>query len=112
MCIRDRLCILHCSVPGILNNLTRLVLVNAIHFKANWKLKFSPDLTKKQKFHVTPKKSVDVDMMNIKKKFNFRYNDKLKSKILQMEYAVRNFILLKLDNKFRVERSVLVFYIE
>lgn len=72
-----------------MDNLTRLVLVNAIHFKANWNLKFNPDLTKKQKFHVTRTKSVDVDMMNIEKKFYFRYNDKLKAKILQMEYAVR-----------------------
>lgn len=79
---------------GILNDLTRLVLVNAIHFKANWKLKFNPELTKKQKFHVTPTKSVDVDMMNIKKKFSFRYNDKLKAKILQMEYTENNFCMV------------------
>lgn len=96
---------------GILNDLTRLVLVNAIYFKANWKLKFNPDMTKKQKFHVSPSKSVDVDMMNIKKKFSFRYNEKLKSKILQMEYAENNFSMVfilpdKLDGLKELESKL------
>ncbi len=54
---------------GSINGLTKLVLVNAIHFKGDWNAKFDQGKTTKQKFHVTPQKSVDVDMMFIKEEF-------------------------------------------
>lgn len=57
--------------PGILNALTRLVLVNAIYFKGNWESQFKADKTKDAPFYVSPKKSVQVPMMTQKQKFEY-----------------------------------------
>lgn len=48
---------------GILNELTRLVLVNAIYFKGSWVDPFNPKETTKESFNVSPSESVEVDMM-------------------------------------------------
>ena len=37
---------------GVLNALTRMVLVNAVYFKGSWETAFSPDLTSDQDFHL------------------------------------------------------------
>jgi serpin B len=49
--------------PGILNGDTRLVLTNAIYFKAAWMYPFSPKATIKGDFHVTADKKVTVPLM-------------------------------------------------
>lgn len=49
---------------GVLDNLTRLVLVNAIYLKAPWEQPFEKDLTAKGTFERADGSSVDVDMMN------------------------------------------------
>ncbi len=50
--------------PGLLKPDTRLVLTNAIYFRAAWEEQFRKGNTKKEKFHVSPVKDVDVEMMN------------------------------------------------
>jgi serpin B len=49
--------------PDILNSLTRIVLTNAIYFKATWVNQFDPAQTKNQPFTVAPGQQVDVPMM-------------------------------------------------
>lgn len=49
---------------GVLDNLTRLVLVNAIYLKAPWEQPFEKSLTSKGAFTKEDGSSVDVDMMN------------------------------------------------
>lgn len=51
--------------PGSLGTNTRLVLVNAIHFKGLWVHKFDVRTTVKQKFYDTETTSVKVDMMHM-----------------------------------------------
>lgn len=49
---------------GVLNNLTRLVLTNAVYFKSPWQHPFQKDATVEGSFHVTEDRRVDVAMMH------------------------------------------------
>ena len=58
----------HGRIPQILpqgsvDDLTRLVLVDALYFKAPWDLAFDEKSTTREQFHVTDATSVGVDMM-------------------------------------------------
>ena len=57
---------------GALNEMTRLVLANAIYLKAPWANEFSDTATKPQPFHVRGGAPVDVPMMR-KEDQNFGY---------------------------------------
>ncbi|CAF0726935.1 unnamed protein product [Brachionus calyciflorus] len=59
--------------PSVLNDLTRLVLVNAIYFKGNWDLKFDSNLTTKEDFNLADGSVQKVDMMKSNKKFRYIY---------------------------------------
>jgi serpin B len=48
---------------GVLDGLTRLVLVNAIYLKAAWLLPFEKELTTDAPFHLSDGSTVDVPMM-------------------------------------------------
>jgi serpin B len=50
--------------PGALNEMTRLVLANAIYLKAPWAHEFSDAATKPQPFHVRGGAVVDLPMMH------------------------------------------------
>jgi serine protease inhibitor len=49
--------------PGVLDEFTRLVLVNAIWFKASWREAFMAAGTSRQPFHRLDGSSVDADLM-------------------------------------------------
>lgn len=58
--------------PDALNDLTRMVLVNAIYFKGNWLNKFNSNHTEKKDFHAIDGKTAPVDMMHMSgKKYLF-----------------------------------------
>ena len=48
---------------GVLDVLTRLVIVNAIYLKAPWEVPFTKELTTKAPFHLADGGTVDVDLM-------------------------------------------------
>lgn len=60
---------------GVLDENTRLVLTNAIYFKAGWQNPFKKRSTSKADFHVTTDKKVSVMMMNHDANFP-HYRDK------------------------------------
>jgi len=70
---------------GVLNRLTRLVLVNAIYFKGNWAMQFDPNDTKSMEFWTTVANSVAVPMMTQKDGFGYMENDDLQ--LLKLSYA-------------------------
>jgi serpin B len=49
---------------GALDDLTRLVLVNAIYMHADWAEPFAKEATSAAPFHVSPDKTIDVDTMH------------------------------------------------
>lgn len=68
-----------------INNLTRLVLTNAIYFKGDWASKFKAENTKNAPFNVAPDKAINVSMMEQKSSFPFMQNDELK--MIELPYA-------------------------
>ena len=70
---------------GVLDSMTRLVLVNAIYFKGEWANQFDPALTSQAPFFTAPDVQVQVPMMN--RKQEFRYAEDGDVQILELPYA-------------------------
>ena len=71
--------------PVILNKDTRMVLINAIYFKADWKIKFDKRNTEQTSFF-SELKEVNVAMMHVKNRFEHIYLKELKSQVLRLPY--------------------------
>ena len=100
---------------GVIDALTRLVLTNAIYFKAEWLIQFDADKTSEENFRVSPDKSIKVPMMQpTSQKSTFNYTQNKDLQILEMPYAGEDLsmlILLPLDdnieafeNSFTIEK--------
>uniref|UniRef100_A0A8C9G4R7 Leukocyte elastase inhibitor n=1 Tax=Pavo cristatus TaxID=9049 RepID=A0A8C9G4R7_PAVCR len=74
-------------IHGIINSLTRLVLVNAIYFKGNWEEKFDKECTKEMPFKINKNETKPVQMMFRKGKYNMTYIGDLETKILEIPYV-------------------------
>jgi serpin B len=61
--------------PKGINEMTRLVLANAIYLKAAWSDKFSEGLTNPKPFHVRGGTAVDVPMMKNRSRFGYSKRD-------------------------------------
>ncbi|KFD66507.1 hypothetical protein M514_21351, partial [Trichuris suis] len=57
--------------PGILNDLTKLVLVNAVYFKGDWAVKFQTNRTIEAPFYLSASHHVQIPMMTDKRKFHY-----------------------------------------
>lgn len=75
-----------------IDELTRLVLTNAIYFKANWLVQFDESETKMEEFQVDASKSVQVPMM--RKTALFGYRETSHMKMLELPYEGENFSML------------------
>lgn len=71
--------------PGVLNEMTRLVLTNAIYFKGNWARQFEKGETKDAAFTLISGKKIDVPMMNETADFN--YTETEVCQILELPYV-------------------------
>jgi len=93
---------------GILDALTKLVLTNAVYFKAEWSEQFKKNATEESDFF-TFGDTVRVDMMNQKKRFNYMENDELQ--FIEMPYKggdASMFVLLpkKKDGLREIEKKI------
>jgi serpin B len=70
---------------GLLDALTRLVLVNAIYFKGNWASQFDPSLTHDAPFRFTQDGQVQVPMMAMTSEF--KYGEAESLQVLELPYA-------------------------
>ncbi len=70
--------------PKVLNNLTRLVLTNAIYFKGRWELQFKTSNTKQAPFYISSREKSNVPLMDQIGKFKYAETDQLQ--ILELPY--------------------------
>lgn len=70
--------------PMDLNELTRLVLVNAIYFKGDWAYQFDPARTQDAPFYVSLLKTVQAPMMTQEE--SFKYAESRSLQILELPY--------------------------
>lgn len=85
---------------SLLNNLTRMVLVNAIYFKGFWEKKFKTEQTAPGPFWTSEKESIQVDMMHTKAKFNYGVFENLDATAIEMGFNDTDIsMLIILPNK-------------
>ncbi|NXO58945.1 SPB10 protein, partial [Aramus guarauna] len=88
--------------PQHVSRSTRLILVNAIYFKAEWEVKFLAGNTEVQPFRLSKNKSKPVKMMCMRSTFPVLIMETMNFKIIEMPYLKRElsmFILLPDDIK-------------
>jgi serpin B len=61
--------------PDSLNDLTRLVLINAIYFKGEWDKQFKEENTRDADFYASPDNTKKVKMMSLESKFPYYETD-------------------------------------
>uniref|UniRef100_A0A6P7FDA3 Ovalbumin-related protein X-like n=1 Tax=Diabrotica virgifera virgifera TaxID=50390 RepID=A0A6P7FDA3_DIAVI len=69
---------------------TKLVLVNALYFTGQWKNPFPVDNTADILFHSSPTESQKIPTMQNEGIIKYAYNEKLKAKFLELEFADGN----------------------
>ncbi|XP_035268971.1 leukocyte elastase inhibitor-like isoform X2 [Anguilla anguilla] len=79
---------------GTVDNMTRLVLVNAIYFKGNWDKKFKEADTKEVQFKLNKKESKPVQMMHQKATFGYAFIPEVNCQILEMPYVGKELSML------------------
>ncbi|EDV93613.1 GH18180 [Drosophila grimshawi] len=85
--------------PSILNDESRLVLVNAIHFKGEWSIKFDENKTKREDFFLDDKNKIQAPMMNSTHNYYFAELPDLEAKALSIPYIdTALFLLVVLPN--------------
>ncbi|XP_031211498.1 plasma serine protease inhibitor [Mastomys coucha] len=73
-----------------------MVVVNYIFFKAKWQTAFSDTNTRKMDFHVTPKKTIQVPMMNREDGYSYILDQNISCMVVGIPYqgnAIALFIL-------------------
>jgi len=78
--------------PNTFNELTRLVLVNALYFYSNWDVKFETIPGKKIDFKVTNEKTVQTDFMFSNNKYKYIENEK--AQIVDVPYLGKKFSMI------------------
>lgn len=79
--------------PGVIDALTRMVLVNAIYFKGDWAVRFDPAKTEPAKFH-TAEGERDVSLMHRRGSIRHAATDTLQ--LVELPYAGNDLSMLVL----------------
>lgn len=79
---------------GVVDELTRLVLVNAIYFKGNWNKQFQETETRDAQFNLNKNDTKSVKMMYQKSKFPVTYIPEVNCQILEMPYKGKELSML------------------
>ncbi|XP_029955716.1 serpin B6-like isoform X3 [Salarias fasciatus] len=85
---------------GVVSDMTRLVLVNAIYFKGKWAEQFKEEYTVDDRFRINKTETKPVKMMRQKKKFHINTLPEVNSQIIELPYVGEDlsmFIILPND---------------
>ncbi|XP_059901806.1 leukocyte elastase inhibitor-like isoform X5 [Gadus macrocephalus] len=81
-------------VPGVVDSLTRLVLVNAIYFKGKWDKQFKEEATKETAFKLNKNDTKKVKMMYHKARFPLAFIPEANCQILELPYEGKELSML------------------
>lgn len=70
--------------PGLFDEMTRLVLTNAVYFNGQWKAKFPRSATRPQPFMLGGNRRVETPLMNVTS--SFRYRGTRTFQVLELPY--------------------------
>uniref|UniRef100_A0A182FD25 Serpin domain-containing protein n=2 Tax=Anopheles albimanus TaxID=7167 RepID=A0A182FD25_ANOAL len=73
--------------PDMLDGHTRMVLVNAVHFKGSWTYQFNESNTRPMAFWLSDTKSQDIPMMYTKGRFAYQNYDDKGFSALELSYS-------------------------
>uniref|UniRef100_A0A673H7S0 Serpin B6 n=1 Tax=Sinocyclocheilus rhinocerous TaxID=307959 RepID=A0A673H7S0_9TELE len=91
---------------GSIDAMTRLVLVNAIYFKANWEKKFPKEATRDGQFKLNKTQTKPVKMMRQKSKFPLAFIPEMNIQVLELPYVGKNLsMLIILPNEIQDETT-------
>ncbi|MDD9868121.1 MAG: serpin family protein [Candidatus Campbellbacteria bacterium] len=79
---------------GSLDQLTRLVLTNAIYFKGSWDEQFDKSLTREEDFYVNADNVVQVKMMRKEEEELFKYTETDNAQIIELPYKGKDLSML------------------
>ncbi len=82
--------------PKDINSLTRLMIVNALHFKAPWFKPFDSELTTKENFTLSTGRLIELQTMHLTSYFPYYYDKKHKSQWINLPYKGNNRYVLTL----------------
>ncbi|XP_060517061.1 alaserpin-like isoform X2 [Cylas formicarius] len=75
--------------PKLLNEFTRLVLVNTLYFSGTWTFPFEKRLTRKGKFY-SGNNSTDVELMHLVERFGYYDDREHKAQFLELKFRGGN----------------------
>lgn len=82
--------------PSFLDENSRIVLLNAIHFKGEWQTPFPKVATMEKNFFVNETDSVRVQMMHLRKHFRYGHFRELDAAALEIPYSNSDLVMLVL----------------
>lgn len=94
-------CIRNVVSPNDFGIDTKLVLVNAIHFKGEWTVMFDENQTQYENFCLDSGNTINVSMMNSTNNYDYAELQDLDAKALQMKYRDTSlYMMFILPNKY------------
>ena len=94
--------------PGQLNDMTRLIITNAVYFKGKWVYQFDKKDTKEMDFR-TLNETIKVPMMYLNSKAEFNYTETDDIQVLELPYTgnkISMFIFLPKNNISSLEKEL------
>ncbi|XP_032078411.1 leukocyte elastase inhibitor-like isoform X2 [Thamnophis elegans] len=79
---------------GSINEMTKLVLVNAVYFKGNWENPFEEEDTEDKPFRLNKREKKTVRMMFTVEKLPFRYIPECKCRVLELPYEGKDLSMI------------------